>query len=342
MMRGCWIWLLTCACLVPASCAPEGASAKSSEVRIERITGLESTQVAGVGVQFPGSGERFLYVREDGAWRCVNALDAVALDGALDGLVADLTAATGTSREVADARLGAFGFAEDSPEVTLFGADWRTQQDRDELARFTLGAEVEGRRSYLRVVGAHAVFEVDRLPARRFERAEGDRLPPMLDRRMLAGEWPDATGGFTRAFLDFTGGKSVELARVGDATTYAWELRVPGAEALAVLPYRMAGWQSFLYRTPYAGFAAQAEAERVGLREVWLTITLVDAAGSIVLEVGELNADRPVAVRNRKTGMLVLLAPENAALLVPSEADLLDRGRANRWESWLGGAAVRR
>ena len=137
-MRGCWIWLLTCACLVPASCAPEGASAKSSEVRIERITGLESTQVAGVGVQFPGSGERFLYVREDGAWRCVNALDAVALDGALDGLVADLTAATGTSREVADARLGAFGFAEDSPEVTLFGADWRTQQDRDELARFTL------------------------------------------------------------------------------------------------------------------------------------------------------------------------------------------------------------
>lgn len=324
-----------------AGCGTHDGSAQAAG-SIARIITVDAQQVVGVGLDLPATGERFLYVRESGEWRCVNASGAIALDGALDGLVTDLTAATGMTREVADARLAAFGFTEDAPGVTLFGADWRTREDRDELAEFALGSKLEGRRAYVRVEGRNAVHEIDRLPARRFDRPEGDRLPPMLDRRLLAGEWPDPMGGFTRAFLDFADGRSLELARVGDANTFAWELRTPDAEALPVLPYRIAGWQSFVYRAPYAGFAAPSEAPRVGLENVWLRITLIEAQQSIVLEVAEPLTGRPLAVRNMKSGMLCLLAPEHAALLVPTDGDLLDRSRPNPWEAWLGASAIRR
>jgi len=325
-----------------ASCGTDDPASVVAAGSIGRLTELTPDDIAGVGLEFPATGERFLYVRDAGQWRCINASRAVALDGALDGLVADLVSAGEMSREVADDRLEAYGFTSAAPRVTLFGTDLNAREDRDELIGFTLGSELEGRRSYVRIEGADPVHEIDSLPEQRFARDAGDRLPPMLDRRMLAGEWPDPTGGFTRAFLDFEDGRSMELARVGDPNTYNWQLRTPDAEPLPVLPYRIAGWQSFVYRAPYAGFAAPSEAPRVGLETVWLTITLIDPTDSIVLEVGTPVADRPLAVRNTKTGMLVLLAPENAALLVPTEGDLLDRSRANRWESWLGGGAVRR
>lgn len=340
--RGWIVALALAASSLVVACGGKQSTDAHAAGTIERLTQLTPEDVAGVGVEFPESGERFLYLREDGQWRCINASRAIALDGALDGLVADLVAASGMSREVADDRLPAYGFTPNAPRVTLFGADLQSREDRDELIRITLGIELEGRRSYVKIDGTNPVHEIDSLPAQRFAREEGDRLPPMLDRRMLAGEWPDATGGFTRAFLDFADGRSLELARVGDANTYAWQLRAPDAEPLSVLPYRVAGWQSFLYRTPYAGFAAPTEAPRVGLDAVWLRITLADANNTTVLEVAEPHAERPLAVHNSRNGMLVLLAPEHAALLVPTEGDLLDRGRANRWEAWLGAGAVRR
>ena len=40
--------------------------------------------------------------------------------------------------------------------------------------------------------------------------------------------------------------------------------------------------------------------------------------------------------------VILLLAPELASLLVPTEATLLDRQRANPWEAWLGSSATRR
>lgn len=343
MRRRRWIVALAFAASSLVAACGDGPSTDAHAARsIERLTQLTPEDVAGVGVEFPETGERFLYLREAGVWRCINASRAIALDGALDGLVADLVAASGMSREVADDRLPAYGFTPTAPRVTLFGPNLQSREDRDELIRITLGIELEGRRSYVKIDGTNPVHEIDSLPAQRFARDESDRLPPMLDRRMLAGEWPTPTGGFTRAFLDFADGRSMELARVGDPNTYNWQLRTPDAEPLPVLPYRIAGWQSFVYRAPYAGFAAPSEAPRVGLETVWLTITLIDPTDSIVLEVGTPAADRPLAVRNTKTGMLVLLAPENAALLVPTEGDLLDRGRANRWESWLGAGAIRR
>lgn len=319
-----------------------GRTEAASEIR--RIVKLQSTEVAAVGLDFPHTDERFLYVHENGQWRCVNASGAIALGEALNGLVTDLTAATGLARDVRPERLAAYGFDDNSPRITLFGVDWRTKDDRDELALFTLGDEVEGRRSYLRTEGEQRVFEIDQLPARRFARTADDRLPPMLDRRMLAGEWPNPSGGFTRAFIDFTDGRSMELARDASSRTYAWEWRKPDAQPLQVLPYRIAGWQSYVYRAPYIGFAASTEADRLGLgpEAVWLRITLVDDDESIALEVAEPSASRPLAVRNSKTGMIVLLAPGSEELLVPSDGDLLDRGRVNRWESWLGSGATRK
>lgn len=317
-------------------------TALASGARIRRPLELAPQDVRAVGLELPARDERWLYVvDEQGVWRCANAEDAIARPKAVGGLVLDLVRATGLPREVPAERRPAYGLGEDAPRVVLFGAGFATGADRSALAEILLGEDVEGRRAWIAPEGG-AVWEIDRTPRARFAQPAHDRLPPMLDRRLLAGEQPDPGEGFTRAFLDFADGRSRELRRVGAAGTWSWELHAPGEEPVPVLPYRIAGWQSFIYRAPYAGFAAASEAERLGVTDPWLTITLVDARGAIELAVAEPRERGPLAVRNARNGMLVLLAPEHAERLVPSDADLLDRGRANPWEEWLGGAAVRR
>ncbi len=309
---------------------------------ITSLVDVAPADVALVGVEWPAADERHLYGFDGERWRCRTAVDAVASSEGLAALIADLCEATGTRRVVPAARAAAYGIDDAAPRVTLFGARWNEREDRDALATIVLGDEVEGRRSYVALAGTGEVWEVDRLPARRLEREDGDRLPPLLDRRLLAGERPTEGGGFTRAFLDFADGRSWELARVGPRDTYQWELRAPGAAAVPVLPYRIAGWQSFVYRTPYAGFASPADAARLGLESPWLTITLVDERGSIELRVAEPAGNQPLAVANARSRMIVLLSPDATDLLVPETADFVDRTRPNPWESWLGAGAIRR
>jgi len=342
---------LLCASLgIVAACGD--ASTKDASEHIRRLSQFSAADVAGVGISFPASDEQFGYALSDGRWRCATASDALALAPALERLIDDLTHATGLSREVPGARLAAYGFGEQAPVVQLYGKDMRPLSDERGPALFEIGKRVAEQRTYVRLQGSAFVWEIDRVPHRHFEREVGDRLPPMLDRRLLAGELPESGGGFTRAFLDFADGRSLELQRVVGAQGYAWELAVaatePGTQSGAewapvpALPYRVAGWQSFLYRSPYVGFAAPAEAERLGLAEPWLRMTLVDVEGTIELAVAAPIPNTPLAVLNSRSKMIVLLAPELAPLVAPTTADLVDRTLTNRWEAWLGAGAIRR
>ncbi len=311
-------------------------------VRLVDEERARALQIAGVSVHYAASDESYLYVYRGGLWRCATAFGALALTQRIEQLTSDLVDAVGEVRSADPRRGPAFGLGDGSCiTVSLHGARLGGAADGDVLMSFELGHSLPGLaegRSFVRLAGAPQIFEIQHAPRHLLERRGKSPMPPMLDERLLAGEWPQRGGGLSRAFLDYADGRSLVLQSSEQATpglARHWTVS-DGAAQGRVLDYRIAGWQAFLYRAPYAGFSDPAKASQRGLAKPRATLTLIQVdADPIELSVGELTASGAAFVLNNKTGQLCLLEPEVVSLLLPSMEGLCEPKLRNPWEAWL-------
>lgn len=322
--------------------------AQAPEPAIERIVPRVEAQdwkVAALTLAIAGKPE-LVYLQRGGAWRCASAFGAVALASEVEAVAGGIVEAIGELRTDDPARQLEYGFgAADTLRVALHGPGFAKQADRDELVALEIGRAlpgVGGGRSFVRRSGTSAVLEIQRDPRALLHSKDG--LPPLLDRRVLAGEWPQAGEGVARAFVDFEGGRSIELVvrrtprekLLPGQAPEEW-IAIEGGEESVCLPYRVAAWQSFLFHVGYLGFADPREAPRLGLEgEPRARVSLFLTRGDpIELAVGRPNANRQSFVANRKTGMLCLVAPEHAPLFAPTVDMLCETSMPNPWEEWL-------
>ncbi len=108
-----------------------------------------------------------------------------------------------------------------------------------------------------------------------------------------------------------------------------------GATRSAILPFRFAGWLSFLQRAPYAGFTNPRGAAQRGLEPPAARVTLFppDAPPIELLLGREVNGE--VYLQNRTSDMILLLPPDSSALIAPDARALTEPEGGNPWERWL-------
>jgi len=246
------------------------------------------------------------------------------------------------------ARAAAHGIGvEGGLRVTLHGPRMAEDPGQDARLVVELGTSLpglEGGRGFARVAGTDEVLELDRDPrSRLWPDDPGRRLPPLLDERLLAGELPDLGQGLQRAFVDLADGRSLEVrSRVlGPAPgpdqppPREW-VALEGERTARCLPYRIGGWQSFLYRVPYGGVAPTERAASLGLDRPVAQVTLLQVDGEpIELVVGRPGSSGSTFVWNKATDTLCLLTEDDVRLLLPTVDDLRSTDLENPWEAWL-------
>ncbi|MFT7668485.1 MAG: hypothetical protein ACI8X5_001178 [Planctomycetota bacterium] len=306
----------------------------------------DSLRVAAVSFSAPGTTQEHLYLYRDGQWLCTSVYNAIALTSEIEALVGEL--AGSYAHIVADERqASAYGLASGDVLVTrLHGADVGSAADRDVLLELELGHSLSGLgagRSFARIAGRKEIIEIDQNPRARLLTPSEKRLPPLLDERLLAGEWPDRGSGLERAFIDFTDGRSIEInSRVnglppgpGLPAPREW-IATEDDQTARCLPYRIGAWQSFLYHVPYQGLSDPAAAQKRGLDQPTATITLIQVKGAPVeLVIGRAAPSGSTFVLNKKTNLLCLLEKEHAELLIGSVERLCSTDILNPWEAWL-------
>ncbi len=312
-------------------------------VEPERRAELE---VAAVGLEGLGLPEETIYLREGETWSSPTVYGAVALTPEVSSLIDRVTRAW--AQEVAPPeRAAAYGLDPEAPlRLRLFGPGFADLPGRDLLLELELGTPLPGLgegRCFARLGGAGPVLELDQNPHILLEPGAGGRLPPMLDERLLAGEWPSRGQGISRAFVDYPDGRSLDVQsraagpppEPGAPSPREW-LAVEGDTRARCLPFRIAAWQSFMYKLAYRGLSDPAAAVRRGLDAPQATLTLIQVAGDpIELVVGRSAPSGATFVLNKKTNLLCLLDRKEVELLLATVEMLCAPDRTNPWEQWL-------
>lgn len=325
------------------------SSGSSSRHLFPLVTEAQQTdlRVAGITIEGLDQGERFVYVRQADRWVCPTVYGALALSQKIDTLLSGLIESW--AQEVAPSEAAdAYGINEGHPlRVLLHGERMADDPNFDVLLEWQIGRSLPGLgvgRSFVRTGETGPILEINTDARLLIVSADPERrLPPLLDERLLAGEWPQLGEGIERAFIDYADGRAIEVkSRVlGPAPSpdqpppREW-IAVEGERTARCLPYRIGGWQSFLYKVPYRGLSDPAAAERRGLDEPVAKITLVQVEGeSIELTVGRSADSGATFVMNHRTGMLCLLQAQDVVLLLADVEQLCSTEVSNPWEDWL-------
>jgi len=297
------------------------------------LTEAERSSLELTGLALTVAGERHEYHRNDGIWRCVTALGAVANPRQITDITNALLTRPAAWRAPSASREAAPTFGFDAP----IRVEFLQREPADSALVFDLGGFItspSGASVFVRREGLDGVWELaaDHLESLSLKRSPG--FPPLLDQRLTAGCVLDPARGITRAFIDFHGGASLELRPQEVEGGLRWSLS-DGTSEHDVLPFRFAGWLTFLQRAPYAGFTSpQASTDR-GLEPPAARVTLFPPEESPIELVLGREADGQVYLLNRTSGMLLLLPPDSSALIAPDARALSDTEIANPWEAWL-------
>jgi len=318
----------------------EAREARESSGRLELLVPEDARRtVAAVSVTFPGRGE-FLYARVRGHWRCIQAFGAPAQGDNIAALVRTIFEARGVVRAEGAVDDAAYGLAPETRLAIRFhGPGIRSLPDKDLIASFEVGTAFAGGRhgrAFVRNAESGRLFEIDHDPHRPCPWPAEDALPPMLDRRMLAGAWEEAVSDFQRVFIDFEGGEGLELRQgpAPDGQGIQWLLKDSSGER-PVLPFRIAGFLTYLVRAPYSGLAGADQRAQLGHASPVATVTLVPDGGDPLRLIVGSSVNGSVFVWNETAGILCHTSPELAQLLAPDAAMLCDAERLNPWEVWL-------
>ena len=309
------------------------ASSNASLTHRSLLTEGERAELQLTGFVLSDAGARHEYRGGQGDWRCVSAFGAIANPREVTDLSIALLSQPASLRAPAltTARAGDFGF-DDGVRVDFL----RSEPDAAPLS-FQLGDSVSspgGRGVFVRRLGLDGVWELDAESLWPLLRERSPGFPPLLDQRLTAGCVLDPARGIRRAFIDFHGGASLELRPMELEGEVRWAL-LDGSEERPLLPYRFAGWLSFLQRAPYAGFVNPSAQKERGLDPPVARVTLFPPEEAPIELVLGREVEGEVYLLNKTNGMLLLLPEGWSELLAPGKAQLTSADGANPWESWL-------
>jgi len=316
---------------IERSAEPATADAEEAHRPLVDLVDQESLEPTGIVLSIDGN--RHEYRLDAGTWRCMTAYGAVAHPRQIADLIRALLTRTAAWRAPSTSEGTGTGFGLDAPiRVELF----RNEAAGASLV-FLLGDFVRspnGSSVFVRREGVDGVWELNAEHLEPLSGRESAGLPPLLDRRLTAGCILDPSRGIGRAFIDFEGGASLELRPEEDGGVLRWVLS-DGTTPSAILPFRFAGWLSFLQRAPYAGFTNPRGAAQRGLEPPAARVTLFppDAPPIELLLGREVNGE--VYLQNRTSGMLLLLPPDSSHLVAPDARAMTVSDGANPWEPWL-------
>lgn len=302
--------------------------------------------VAAIKLREPASGAELLYFRSRGVWRCASTFNAVCDSDLMTELLNDFTGARGVVRTHLAERANDYGFDDANRlELSFHGPGVMSAEDADLLLAFDIGHELAGTRhgrSFVRARGETTIVEVDRNSRKLLARAERSSLPPLLDRRILAGPWEGRPLGFERITITRPGSETViEYADLPPGETglggATWTWRVTeGARTGETSPYVALGFTALALHSQYSGFANPKDAEELGLLPAAARVTLEPRSGELIqLTVGRPTPAGVSYLFHKQNRMLMQVDAETARLLAPTADMLLDQGGANPWELWL-------
>ena len=302
--------------------------------------------VAAIKFREPATGSDLLYVRSRGVWRCATTFGAVCNSELMTELLNSFTEARGVLRTRDPEHAEEYGFSDaDRLEISFHGPGVLNEEDEDLLLAFAVGSALPGARhgrSFVRPRGEAAIFETDRNSRKLLERAERSSLPPLLDRRLLAGPWEGRPLGFARITVTRPDGETViEYADLApdqtgpDGATWTWRVR-EGDRAGEAGPYIALGFTAFALHSRYSGFANPRDARQLGLLPAAARVLLEPRSGDpIQLVVGQPTPEGDSYIFHEQNRMLMQVDAETARLIAPTAALLLDRDQPNPWELWL-------
>ena len=326
-------------------------------VRLADAARPGDTVVAGVSLELPPGGERVLYVRSKGVWRCVSAWGAPCEARRVEELVLGLLGARGVVRARSLERRADFGLAPgESLGIALHGKALLDDPAGDELLRLAVGAPgrvgagsaAASSGAFVRLEQGDEVLELDFDPRAALGPPHPRGLPPLLDPRLAAQAFPGSGRRVERLFLDRADGSGLELVRrarealppgpgLDPAETLDWEwLLVEGERQRVISPLRGEAYVTFAPRAPYVALDDPRRAAEHGLDTPAARLTLVpDEGDPLELELAAPGPDGSVWVRVPSVPLLALVDAATARMLLPDADELEDDTRPNAWDAWL-------
>lgn len=304
-----------------------------------------SLTVAAIEFHEPAREETLLYARSKGLWRCVSTFGAVCDHEAMAELLHGFTRAHGVVRTEDPELAAEFGFTTDEMfRVSFHGPQVLESEDRDVLLSFDVGRALPGARhgrSFVRATESDVIHEIDRDVRPLLERPRTRTIPPLMDRRILAGPWEGRGAGFDRIVIERADGATTEVRLIAvepegpDQPGWAWHV-TEGSRSGRAPYHRALGYTSFALQATYSGFANPEEAVELGLVPAAARIRLRPTDGDVIdLVVGRPSPRGATSILHRQTGMLMQTDAETARLFMPDAATLLEPELGNPWELWL-------
>ena len=304
-----------------------------------------SLTIAAIEFHEPAREETLLYARSKGMWRCASTFGAVCDHEQMTELLHGFTRAHGVVRTEDPALAADFGFTTDEMfRVSFHGPKVLEDPDRDVLLSFDVGRALPGARngrSFVRATGSDVIHEIDHDVRPLLERPSTKTIPPLMDRRILAGPWENRALGFDRLVIERANGVNTEIRLIDvepegpDQPAWAWRV-TEGAKSGNAPYHRALGYTSFALQATYSGFANPNEAADLGLVPAAARVRMEPTDGEVIeLVIGRPSPRGATSILHRQTKMLMQTDAETARLFMPDAATLLDPDLSNPWELWL-------
>jgi len=297
---------------------------------------------AAVQLEVPATGEDFLYVRARGRWRCHTAFLAPTLEGLVPNVVERLLGSRGLVRSRAQPPHASYGLDPPRYRITLRGPQALSADDGDRIAGVEIGRTLtEGVLkpvTFARRIGDDRVLELPLDLRPELDRQPGNTLPPMLDERLVPGDWPGRGGAFRHLRIEGSHGV-ISLVRrdLEDSEGWEWLIQSSVHETQPASFERVETFCAFLMVVGYIGLEDPARAPELVSEPRTVVLAMPLDGEPVELYVGR-EAPRIDGsfCLNRGEGLLAVAAPDVVRALDPDPRAFVDPTVPDPWMPFLG------
>jgi hypothetical protein len=305
--------------------------------------------VAGVGVE-TAQGEHFVFGRSKGVWRLLEPPTGTYADEqALAGLVQSLTEAEGVVLTDEKARAKSYGFGgEVALRVTLHGTKLASAEDGDVLLCVDVGFPITGADgAYVRPLGTHQIWAIDKNPRDYLARPPGSSFPPLVDPHVIPAQVASGFGGLRRIEVVRADGAgfAIELARedergAPDPTrpSFVQDWMLVGADGSRTPcdPVPSNGYALFLLRIPYDQIVGPADLDPELAAAPAARVVVTPMHGEpFELLLGEPDRGGDRQLVNVLTQTAFGVSQEIADLVAPAAETVASKDGGNPWHEYV-------
>lgn len=292
-----------------------------------------------------GAGDSFLYLFDDGLWRCIQANAAPVMPSLINPVMGRLLETSGyvvsRDREAASS----FGFNRQSTlRLSVCGPDVLEDPERDVVYAIEIGSSVSATDgSYVRPFGSDDIWLIDDDFRDVLEPDPDFPLPPMVDPRIIPEAWTAGHEGIRQITLERDGGVILHMQREDIpqpveplAPRWAWII-TDGERQYEAHPNQIQSYGTFLLNVQFAGLPGPARRIELGVDSPRAAITLVGADGRrLQLRFGNQTPRGGIAVFSTFSGTLYEVPQPVIEMFFPDLQLLLDPAYGNPWQPWIG------